>query len=162
MVDCSVTIKVTVAEEPFDLQLERREIVAPGATGAVLAFLGLVRDFNTTDASANTNEEVKALYIEHYPGMTERALRETAELAAERWSLQGITLYHRVGTLQVTDEIVLVLVASSHRGDAFESANFIMDYLKVKAPFWKKAVTPRGESWVEARDSDVEAQQRWL
>ena len=124
------------------------------AIGAVASFVGVVRD--TNDGSS-----VSGLTLEHYPGMTEKALLGIVEEASARWEVLGCTVVHRVGPLAPLDQIVLVLVASGHRGDAFAACEFIMDYLKTRAPFWKKEVTPQGERWVDARDSDDAAAARW-
>jgi molybdopterin synthase catalytic subunit len=99
--------------------------------------------------------------LEHYPGMTEKSLRKILDAAVERWSLQGARIVHRIGKMYPGDQIVLVLTASAHRGDAYEANNFIMDYLKTEAPFWKKEWTPDGPRWIEARDSDDKAAARW-
>ena len=109
----------------------------------------------------NLGADVAALTLEHYPGMTEKALAEIAEAARQRWPLQQITVIHRVGELFPGDEIVLVGVSSAHRGSAFAAAEFIMDYLKTRAPFWKREATPEGDRWVDARDSDHQAAARW-
>ena len=122
--------------------------------GAVAAFVGLVRDIN--DAAA-----VSTLTLEHYPGMTEKALSGIVEQAKSRWNVYDALVIHRVGELKPTDQIVLVVVTGAHRGEAFAACEFIMDYLKTRAPFWKKEQTPAGERWVEARASDDDAAARW-
>ncbi|RTZ57970.1 MAG: molybdopterin synthase catalytic subunit MoaE [Gammaproteobacteria bacterium] len=122
--------------------------------GALAVFVGKVRDINSGD-------EVSTLTLEHYPGMTEKSIAKIVAEAARRWALIDTTVIHRVGELQPMDNIVLVAVASAHRGDAFDACEFIMDYLKTRAPFWKKEQTPEGERWVEARNSDKKAAQRW-
>jgi molybdopterin synthase catalytic subunit len=122
--------------------------------GAVAAFIGTVRDVN--DASA-----VAAMTLEHYPGMTEKALAAIVEEARARWDIVDALVIHRVGELRPADQIVLVAVTSAHRRDAFAACEFIMDYLKTRAPFWKKEATPAGERWVEARSSDDDAAARW-
>jgi len=122
--------------------------------GAVAAFIGLVRDIN--DAAA-----VTTLTLEHYPGMTEKALARIVDEAKSRWSVYDALVVHRVGELRPTDQIVLVVVTGAHRGEAFAACEFIMDYLKTRAPFWKKEQTPAGERWVEARTSDDDAAARW-
>src|SRR3989475_5234062 len=135
-----------------------REIAALRAgdprVGAVAAFIGLVRDIN--DAAA-----VTTLTLEHYPGMTEKALARIVDEARSRWSVYDALVVHRVGELKPTDQIVLVVVTGAHRGEAFAACEFIMDYLKTRAPFWKKEQTPAGERWVEARTSDDDAAARW-
>jgi len=146
---------VRVQSEDFDVA---REIAAlrgrDTRVGAVAAFIGLVRDVN--DAAA-----VSTLSLEHYPGMTEKALGGIVAEAKARWRIYDATVIHRIGELQPADQIVLVAVSSAHRGEAFAACEFIMDYLKTRAPFWKKEQTPAGERWVEARASDDEAAARW-
>ncbi len=115
--------------------------------GAVVTFTGKVRNHNLGDS-------VKALTLEHYPGMTEKSLAEIVELARERWPLGRVTVIHRIGEMWPGEEIVFVGVTSAHRGSAFAAGEFIMDYLKTRAPFWKREATPDGERWVDARDSD--------
>lgn len=122
--------------------------------GAVASFIGICRDANDGDA-------VSTMTLEHYPGMTEKALEKIVAEARSRWSVMDVLVVHRVGELKPTDQIVLVAVAGAHRGEAFAACEFIMDYLKTRAPFWKKEQTPRGSRWVEARASDGEAAQRW-
>ena len=122
--------------------------------GAVAAFVGIVRDMN--DGSA-----VAEMTLEHYPGMTEKAVSEIVEQAKSRWQIFDVLVVHRVGRLKPTDQIVLVVVSSAHRGDAFAACEFIMDYLKTRAPFWKKEQTPDGARWVESRQSDDLAAERW-
>lgn len=147
--------RIQVQEEAFDLPDEHRRLLGTRTDiGAVATFMGLCRADN--DGSA-----VYAMTLEHYPGMTEKALARIANDAAARWSVQGITIIHRIGRLLPGDPIVLVLVASAHRGDAFAACEFIMDYLKTEAPFWKKEATPHGERWVDARVSDAVAADRW-
>ncbi len=146
---------VLVQTGDFDVA---REIAALRAgdprVGAVAAFIGLVRDIN--DAAA-----VSTLTLEHYPGMTEKALSRIVDEAKSRWSIYDALVIHRVGVLKPTDQIVLVVVTGAHRGEAFAACEFIMDYLKTRAPFWKKEQTPAGERWVEARGSDDDAAARW-
>jgi len=146
---------VRVQTGDFDVA---REIAALRAgdrrVGAVAAFIGLVRDIN--DAAA-----VTTLTLEHYPGMTEKALARIVDEAKSRWSVYDALVVHRVGELKPTDQIVLVVVTGAHRGEAFAACEFIMDYLKTRAPFWKKEQTPAGERWVEARTSDDDAAARW-
>lgn len=122
--------------------------------GAVVTFIGLVRD------RANA-ESITAMSLEHYPGMTEKALEDITNEAQQRWSLQGVSIIHRVGKLQAGEQIVIVAAAASHRGDAFKACEFMMDYLKTKAPFWKKEYTEQGANWVDARQSDDVALARW-
>ena len=122
--------------------------------GAVASFVGVVRDVNDGDAVAH-------MTLEHYPGMTEKAIEEIIVQARGRWEVLDALVIHRVGTLKPTDQIVLVIVTSAHRGDAFAACEFIMDYLKTRAPFWKKETTPAGSRWVDARVSDDIAAERW-
>lgn len=122
--------------------------------GAVACFVGVVRDLNDGEAVAQ-------MTLEHYPGMTEKALEKIVAEAKQRWDIFDTTVIHRIGTLQPTDQIVLVAVSSAHRGEAFQACEFLMDYLKTRAPFWKKEQTPDGSRWVEARGSDDQAAGRW-
>ena len=124
------------------------------AVGAVACFVGLVRDVNEGDS-------VRAMTLEHYPGMTEKALEKVLQEARARWDLLDVVVIHRVGALRPTDPIVLVAVAGGHRGESFAACEFIMDYLKTRAPFWKREETGEGERWVDARESDEEAAARW-
>jgi len=148
-------MKILVQREDFDCGVEM-EAVARGnpKVGAIAAFAGLVRDVNEEAA-------VRTLTLEHYPGMTERAIAKIVEEARQRWNVIDCTVIHRFGELKPTDRIVLVVVASGHRGDAFAACEFIMDYLKTRAPFWKKEQTPEGARWVEARSGDDDAAARW-
>jgi len=145
---------ITVGKEPFDVGHEYRWLAEVDSDGAVVTFTGKVRNHNLGDS-------VSALTLEHYPGMTEKALDEIEVEARKRWSLARIRIIHRIGELFPGDEIVFVGVTSAHRSSAFAAAEFIMDYLKNKAPFWKREATSEGKRWVEARDSDKEAAQRW-
>jgi molybdopterin synthase catalytic subunit len=146
---------IRVQTLPFDIGAEHARIAALGhGTGAIASFTGLMRDSNEGDA-------VRAMTLEHYPGMTESALVEIVTDARKRWALQAVTVVHRVGRLLPGEAIVLVLTASAHRGEAFAACEFIMDYLKTRAPFWKKEEALQGERWVEARDSDDDAAARW-
>ena len=124
------------------------------SVGGVVTFVGYVRDLNLGDS-------VQSLFLEHYPGMTERSLQRIVEQAQARWPLNRVSLVHRVGLLQVGEPIVFVGVASAHRQAAFEACAFIMDYLKTRAPFWKREVTPAGERWIDGRESDRQAAERW-
>lgn len=148
-------MRISVQSEDFDAGAEIRALSKSNPTvGAVAAFVGLVRD-------RNEGSQVASMRLEHYPGMTERAIGEIVAQAGERWAVADCTVVHRVGMLGPTDQIVLVAVASAHRGDAFSACEFIMDFLKTRAPFWKKEATPEGERWVEARASDDAAADRW-
>ena len=146
---------IRIQEEPFDAGtlIEGAHRANPKC-GAVASFIGLVRDVNEGSA-------VSEMTLEHYSGMTERAIRQICRDAAVRWDVLDVRVVHRVGTLRPTDPIVIVIVASGHRKDAFEACEFIMDFLKTSAPFWKKERTGEGERWVEARASDDEAAARW-
>jgi molybdopterin synthase catalytic subunit len=147
-------MRVLVQEARFDFG-EEAQAFASGRKdlGAIVTFTGVVRD---------TNEAaLKVMEIEHYPGMTEKALRQIAEEAANRWSLGDVMVIHRYGRLHPGEMIMMVATASRHRKDAFEAAEFLMDYLKSRAPFWKREVTDDGASWVAARDEDEDALQRW-
>lgn len=127
-------------------------------TGALVAFVGQVREFHTNDTA---QASLVSLTLEHYPGMTEKSLAAIAEQAAERWNVHDVLIIHRVGVLAPLDQIVLVAVTSRHRGDAFHACEFVMDYLKTQAPFWKKEATSEGAYWVDARESDDQALQKW-
>jgi molybdopterin synthase catalytic subunit len=150
-----IPIHISVQTEDFDVNAQMQQL-RQGNTGigAIAAFVGLVRDLNEGCKVSN-------MTLEHYAGMTEKSLADIAEQAKMRWSLQGISIIHRVGELQPTEQIVLVLTASAHRHAAFDAAQFIMDYLKSQAPFWKKERTPDGARWVDARESDEKALMRW-
>ncbi|HTI49176.1 MAG TPA: molybdopterin synthase catalytic subunit MoaE [Casimicrobiaceae bacterium] len=146
---------VRVQSGDFDAGVEMARLRAGDArVGAVATFVGTVRDMN--DAS-----QVSTLTLEHYPGMTEKALEDIVAQARARFDVYDVLIIHRVGELKPTDQIVLVVVTSAHRGDAFDACRFLMDYLKTRAPFWKKEQTPQGARWVEARASDDEAAARW-
>jgi molybdopterin synthase catalytic subunit len=148
-------MKIAVQTQTFDLGIEVAAI-SQGRTdiGAIASFVGLARDMNEGSG-------VHAMTLEHYPGMTEKALAKLVDDACSRWTLLDVTVIHRVGRMLPGDSIVLVAVASSHRGEAFAACEFIMDYLKTQAPFWKKEETPKGERWVDARASDDAAAARW-
>ena len=146
---------VRIQEEPFDAgTLIAETHRANPKVGAVASFIGLVRDINE-------GADVSDMTLEHYPGMTERAIENICREAAERWEVLDARVVHRVGTLRPTEPIVIVVVASGHRGDAFAACEYIMDFLKTRAPFWKKERTGDGERWVAARASDDEAAARW-
>jgi molybdopterin synthase catalytic subunit len=140
-------MKVSIQREDFDLGAEVLAISKDSRIGAVASFVGLVRDVRMT--------------LEHYPGMTENAIRKIVDQAATRWQVMDCTVIHRYGELEPNDQIVLVAVASAHRGDAFAACEFIMDYLKTQAPFWKKELRVGGATWVEARAADDQAADRW-
>ncbi|MEM0674469.1 molybdopterin synthase catalytic subunit MoaE [Dickeya oryzae] len=146
--------RIRVGQEPFSVGDEYSWLAASDTDGAVVTFTGKVRNHNLGD-------NVSALTLEHYPGMTEKALAEIVEAARERWPIQRVSLIHRVGALFPGDEIVFVGVSGAHRQAAFDAAQFIMDYLKTRAPFWKREATQDGDRWVDARDSDRQAAERW-
>jgi molybdopterin synthase catalytic subunit len=146
---------VRVQHEDFDVGVEIARLRAGNAKiGAVASFVGVVRDLNE-------GADVGTMALEHYPGMTEKALEAIVAQAKARWDLYEVLVIHRVGELRPTDQIVLVVVTSAHRGEAFAACEFVMDYLKTQAPFWKKETTPAGTRWVDARDSDEAARERW-
>ena len=150
--------RVLIQQADFDLSKVVAELRAnDAAVGAVAAFIGTVRDRN--DGSGQGN--ISAMELEHYPGMTERSIEAMIDVASQRFDIRGARVIHRVGKLQPLDQIVLVAVTSGHRGQAFQACEFLMDYLKTQAPFWKKETTPEGARWVDARVSDDAALQRW-
>ena len=140
-------MKIAVQREDFDSGLEQKNLYRHPGVGAVASFVGIVRDVGMT--------------LEHYSGMTENSIRKIVDEAIKRWKVVDCTVIHRYGELSPHDQIVLVAVASAHRGDAFAACEFIMDYLKTQAPFWKKEQTPEGARWVEARSGDDDAAARW-
>ena len=146
---------IKIQESDFDVSAEILALRKDDPrVGAVVSFLGTVRDMN--DGS-----QVKGMTLEHYPGMTEKALQEILDQAKSRWDIYQTLVIHRVGPLLPEDQIVLVAVTSAHRGEAFAACEFIMDYLKTAAPFWKKEDTPEGSRWVDARVTDEAAMARW-
>jgi molybdopterin synthase catalytic subunit len=147
---------IRIADQPFDPEAEQRTFrLGRPADGAVVSFLGLMRDLNAGEA-------VTQMHLEHYPGMTEKALQAILDEARQRWSLSAVRVIHRVGDLLPQEPIVLVMVASCHRRESFNACEFIMDYLKTRAPFWKRETGPAGRSrWVEGRVSDQNAANRW-
>lgn len=146
--------KIVIQTKDFDLTTEVELIKsAHSSTGAVVSFIGTVRDL--------ASESLMSLKIEHYPGMTEKSLTSIAQTAREKWELESITIIHRVGTLSIGDQIVLVITSSKHRQEAFDSCNYIMDYLKTDAPFWKKEASDKEEKWVINRSSDEKQKNRW-
>ncbi|MES2406576.1 MAG: molybdopterin synthase catalytic subunit MoaE [Pseudomonadota bacterium] len=148
-------MKIIVSEKDFDIGAEMTALRAGNPQiGAIANFVGLVRD-------TNGGSDVASMLLEHYPAMTHRALEAIVAEAERRWSLLDVTVIHRVGELRPGDQIVLVAVASRHRADAFSACEFIMDYLKTQAPFWKKEQTPDGARWVEQRATDDQAAARW-
>jgi molybdopterin synthase catalytic subunit len=147
-------IDIRVQQQDFDLGVEYSNIADDTAVGAVVSFVGKVRDMNL-------GQGVTSLHLEHYPGMTEKALHAIAEEAIERWELQRVLIIHRVGLMQTGEQIVLVITSSAHRGQCYDANEFIMDVLKSKAPFWKKECTDSGEHWIEQRQSDRDALHKW-
>ena len=146
---------VRVQTEDFDLSTEIAQLrMHTRKVGAVVTFIGTVRDLNE-------GEYVAEMELEHYPGMTEKALQDIIDQAKSRWNIFDALVIHRVGPMKPLDQIVLVAVTSAHRGEAFDACEFIIDYLKTQAPFWKKEQTPSGARWVDARVSDDEAMAKW-
>lgn len=146
---------VKVQTEDFDFAAEIKELRSKSAkVGAVVNFLGTVRDLNE-------GETISSMELEHYPGMTENVLKQISQEAKQRWDIIDTLIIHRVGELQPMDQIVLVAVTSAHRGEAFKACEFIIDFLKTKAPFWKKEQTADGAHWVDARSSDDKAMNKW-
>jgi molybdopterin synthase catalytic subunit len=146
---------IRIQTEDFDLSTEIAALRAQQPqVGAVVSFVGTVRDLN--DGAAVTQME-----LEHYPGMTEKALQKIVAQAQARWGFLDALVIHRIGPLQPLDQIVLVAVTAAHRGEAFAACEFIMDYLKTEAPFWKKEQTPDGARWVDARSTDTAALGKW-
>jgi len=149
--------RVRIQTHDFDLSAEVAALRAgDGGVGAVTSFVGTVRDRNGAQPG-----QVQAMALEHYPGMTERAIEAMIDEAMRRFDLRAACVVHRVGELQPGDQIVLVVVSSAHRGESFKGCEFLMDYLKTEAPFWKKETTPEGARWVDARVSDDAALARW-
>jgi molybdopterin synthase catalytic subunit len=147
--------RVCIQSGDFDVGAETSALrMRDGGVGAVVAFVGTVREHSSGAA-------VSAMELEHYPGMTEAAIEAMVDAAMARFDIRAAKVIHRVGTLQARDQIVLVLVTSAHRGQAFQACEFLMDYLKTQAPFWKKEQTPDGAHWVDARAADDEALARW-
>lgn len=160
----SLSGQVSVQREPFDISAEIAAISGDRHDiGAVASFVGLVRELAPELANELANEagKLSAMTLEHYPGMTEKALEEIVAQARLRWELLAVRVIHRYGRLQPGDAIVLVVVAGSHRGEAFRACEFIMDFLKTRAPFWKKEETLAGGRWVDAREADDAAATRW-
>jgi molybdopterin synthase catalytic subunit len=145
---------IRIQTEDFDSAALNRELLAGRSdVGAIASFIGLVRDLE--------GNSLQQMTLEHYPGMTEKALQGIAEKARQRWKITDLGIIHRIGALKPADQIVLVTVLSAHRADAFAACEFIMDYLKTSAPFWKKVVSDQGPEWVEAKKSDIFAQKKW-
>ena len=152
-----VPARVRIQSQDFDLGAEVADLrAADPRVGAVCSFVGTVRDRN-----AGGPGDIASLELEHYPGMTERAIEAMIDAAHARFDILGALVIHRIGRLQPLDQIVLVVVSSAHRGESFQACEFVMDYLKTQAPFWKKEQTPQGARWVDARVSDDAALARW-
>ena len=148
-------LSVSIQTEDFDVSHELAQLRANDArVGAVCSFVGTVR-------KRNEGSDVSSMELEHYPGMTEKSITAMMEEAAKRFDIHGARVIHRIGLLRPQDQIVLVAVTSAHRGMSFQACEFLMDYLKTQAPFWKKEVTPDGSRWVDARVSDDKALARW-
>jgi molybdopterin synthase catalytic subunit len=148
-----MTVRIQTQDFDIGVELERLRRGNP-KIGAIASFVGVVRDMNDGDA-------VTEMSLEHYPGMTEKALEAIVVEAKSRWEIIDVLVVHRVGVLQPTEQIVLVVVTGVHRGEAFSACEFVMDYLKTRAPFWKREQTPEGARWVDAREVDDAAAQRW-
>ena len=150
-----MSFSIAVQEQDFDVGREYDELISgDSAAGAVVFFVGRVRDTNYA-------RDVKSMSLEHYPGMTEKVLQQILDEAKARWKLIAARIVHRVGELHVSDQIVFVGVTSMHREHAFQAAEFLMDFLKTQAPFWKKELTGQGALWVEENSEDVNASLRW-
>ena len=156
---------ISVQHNDFDIAVEYAALRRDSSdAGAIVTFTGLVRELTsipTTEKTGESNVHLTAMHLEHYSGMTEKALASIVEKARRNWDIDQVRIVHRVGKLLPHDQIVFVGVSSSHRNEAFCACEFIMDFLKTKAPFWKKEITPEGEHWVEAKDSDDVSAQRW-
>lgn len=146
---------ISVQQEDFDFAHEYQKLRdSSDSDGAIVTFVGLVRDINL-------QQSVSGLFLQHYPAMTEKSLHKIVEMAKTKWSLGSVSVIHRVGQLNVSEQIVFVGVTSRHRQSAYQSNEFIMDYLKTQAPFWKKETTEKGDSWIEAKSGDQEKAQTW-
>lgn len=160
-----MSARVTIQTGDFDLSTEVAALrQGDGRVGAVCSFVGTVRDRNHSPAGDSVpggHESVLSMELEHYPGMTEQSIEAMIDEAFGRFDILGARVIHRVGVLQPLDQIVLVAVGSAHRGESFQACEFLMDYLKTQAPFWKKEQTPDGARWVDARVSDDAALARW-
>lgn len=148
------TIRIQEHDFSLDAAYQQLRQLSPEKTGAICTFTGLVRDYGD-------KEGVTGLYLEHYPGMTESSLQKIVDQAAQKWQFDGVHIIHRVGRLLLSEQIVFVGVCSSHRTDAFSTCEFIMDYLKTEAPFWKKEIDESGSEWVEAKQSDQARREKW-
>ena len=152
--------RVRIQTQDFDLSEALAALRAGDArVGAVCSFVGTVRDTRAITGAAH--DQIEAMELEHYPGMTEKAIEAMVQAATQRFDIYASRIIHRVGLMRPTDQIVLVAVTSAHRGESFQACEFLMDYLKTQAPFWKKEQTPQGAQWVDARVSDDAALARW-
>ena len=149
-------MSVSIQENDFDLASELAALRSGSAkAGALVSFVGLVRDFSN-------DGKIENIFLEHYAGMTEKALHKIIQEATARWNLLGVRVIHRVGALLPNDQIVLVATTALHRGEAFAGCEFIIDYLKTAAPFWKREQTGQGGQWLETRDSDIQRMEHWI
>jgi molybdopterin synthase catalytic subunit len=149
-------VSVSIQTEDFDLAAELAALRRQSSqVGALVSFVGLVRNISG-------DEKIENIYLEHYPGMSEKSLDRIINEANRRWQLLGVRVIHRVGTLLPNDQIVLVATSSTHRADAFAACEFIIDYLKTAAPFWKREQTAHGASWLDTKESDEQRMQRWF
>jgi molybdopterin synthase catalytic subunit len=146
-------MKIKIQTQDFDINKEIKDLKTSSDIGAVVSFVGFVRDI--------VGDSLQKMALEHYPGMSEHALTHIAHQAQKKWKLSGITIIHRVGELCVDEQIVLVITTSKHRKDAFNGCEFIMDYLKTDAPFWKKEYKQSGADWVLANDKDLHSKEQW-
>lgn len=154
-----MTVRIQIDDFDLGQELTSMRLAGRANIGALVSFVGQVREF--TNKCLNNGDAINTLTLEHYPEMTEKALTSIEDEAKTRWDIIDSLIIHRVGTLKPLDQIVLVAVTSAHRGEAFKACEFIMDYLKTSAPFWKKEATNHGERWVEAKLADDEAKERW-
>ena len=151
-----IPVKIQIQQEDFDVSKETK-ILQKNETGAIVNFIGVVRGFDEKN-----NHKIESMTLEHYSGMTELEIEKIVEKSCERWNITGVTVIHRVGKLLPLDQIVFVGVSSKHRQNAFDSCNFIMDWLKTKAPFWKVEENNNQKQWVEYNSSDDEATKKWV
>ncbi|MBQ8828940.1 MAG: molybdenum cofactor biosynthesis protein MoaE [Burkholderiaceae bacterium] len=147
-------MKISVQYEDFDVDKELKALRSSTKVGALVTFIGTVRDINDS-------ENVKSMTLEYYPGMTEKSIEKIVKTACERWNIEDVTVIHRVGKLQVTDQIVLIGVSCLHRKEAFDACEYIIDFLKTEAPFWKQEELERGKRWVEAHMEDEMCRNNW-
>ena len=155
MSNLTPNIKIKIQIEDFDVSIET-QILHQNNTGAIVNFIGVVREYNEIN-----NQAINSITLEHYPGMTESEIEKIIVVCYERWKLNGVTVIHRIGILKPSDQIVFVGVSSKHRQNAFDACNFIMDWLKTKAPFWKLEETNNKKNWVSLNDNDNQALKKW-